>query len=454
MRISHKSYQNYIDKLNEKYRDEVLFSPLLLNEETLVFPFRDLKNESLVISLNGKTPLMYVINEDHFFSSLENNALHKFRKILGLSKIKNISLSENDYIVNLSFELIEEEFENEAHLMLELIPLNTNAYITKNDVVVESFYKSKIRGLNKGDKYTFPSQEKLSDLCEEFTSELISKHYKNELEIRHKEKYRDFTKYLNSKIKLVGKKKDAILEDVKKAETNLKYKEIADAIFTLNLNLKSHQKELDVYGEKVSLDDKKTIIENIEHFYKKSKKAKETISRSEDNLKLADKELEAYKSLQDRFLNAKSEKECDKIISESGMIRKKKEVKETIFNRPYKVNLNGTIIYFGRNASQNDYLSFVMKLNREFTWLHIKDKSGAHLVICNTKPTENELVTACEIALLCSRATSGEIVYTLKKNVRRGHTLGEAILKNHSTIKLNSIREETKALFTKAERVN
>ena len=136
------------------------------------------------------------------------------------------------------------------------------------------------------------------------------------------------------------------------------------------------------------------------------------------------------------------------------MKNQKKEIKETIFNKPYKLNLNGTIIYFGRNASQNDYLSFVMKLDREFTWLHIKDKSGAHLVIANKKPTEAELLFACEISLLCSRASSGEVVYTKKKNVRRGHTLGEAILKNHSTIKLNNIRKETIEAFALAKRVD
>ena len=140
-------------------------------------------------------------------------------------------------------------------------------------------------------------------------------------------------------------------------------------------------------------------------------------------------------------------------MNEIGMIKKKKEVKETPFNRPYKINYNGTIIYFGRNASQNDYLSFVMKLDREFTWLHIKDKSGAHLVICNKNPTEKELLLACELSLLCSRAVSGEIVYTKKKNVRRGHTLGEAILKNHSVIRLNSVSKETKDIFLTAERL-
>jgi len=42
----------------------------------------------------------------------------------------------------------------------------------------------------------------------------------------------------------------------------------------------------------------------------------------------------------------------------------------------------------------------------------------------------------------------------IKKNVRRGHVLGEAILKNYKTIKLNNVSKETKEAFLKAEKAN
>ncbi len=456
MRINRQSYQNYINKINKKYKGEILFPPVLLNEETLVFPFRDLKDEQLVVSIDGKSPLLYVINSDNFYSSFENKSLDKFKKILGVSKINNISLNENDNIVKINLTLIEKEFDedNVVSLIVELIPLKANAYITKDGEVIEAFYKSKIKSLNNGDKYILPIQEKLTTSGIEINNKVIKNHYENELKIRNKEKYRDFRHYLVNKIKTANKKKEAIYDDVNKAQENLKLKDLADSLFTYNLNLKSHQKEINVDGKKIDLDERKTILENIESFYKKHRKARETLLRSEENLTHANKELEIYNELLERFNNANNEKECDKIILESGLNKKKKEVKETIFNRPYKLNLNGTIIYFGRNASQNDYLSFVKKLSREYTWLHIKNKSGAHIIICNNKPTENELITASEIALICSRSNAGEVIYTKKKNVRRGHTLGEAILKNYSSIKINNVREETKQLFKKSERDN
>jgi len=193
------------------------------------------------------------------------------------------------------------------------------------------------------------------------------------------------------------------------------------------------------------------LLENANYFYHKTKKAKETISRSQINIENAKKEEQEYEEILAEF-NQGNEKQKDDIVQTYFNFKKKKEVKKTNQNRPWKVNLNGTIVYFGRNASQNDYLSFVMKIDREFTWLHIKDKSGAHLVIANKKPTENELLTACELALLCSRCTSGEITYTKKKNVRRGHVLGEALVKNYSNVKLNNIRKETSNILEKAVR--
>ena len=451
MRIDHSSYQKYIDGLKAKLVGLQLFSPLLLNEETIVFPLMDNKRESFVISLNVKTPLVYLVNDDHFFSSFENKQVQRIRKLVSRPIIKDLSLDKNDNIVHL--KLYNEEVDNSYELVIELIPNHPNLIILENSLIIDYYFHSKVRGFVKGEKYTLPVELEKLTKGETVDDAFIKNHHQNEWVIRREEKYRPFLKYLNSKISLNKKKIKNIEQDVSKAKDNLKYEDIANNIFTLGLDLKSHRKEVIIDGNIIEFNESKTVYENIESFYKKAKKAKETISRSEININNAQKELEEFESILENYNNS-NEKEADELVNLYGQTKKKKEIKETIFNRPYKLNLNGTIIYFGRNASQNDYLSFVMKLDREFTWLHIKDKSGAHLVIANRKPTENELLFAAEVSLLCSRATSGEVVYTKKKNVRRGHTLGEAILKNHSTIKLNNIRKESVEIFAKAKRVD
>ena len=451
MRISHSSYQNYLANLKKKYQGQKLFSPLLLNEETIVFPLMEESRKSIVISLNTKSPLVYQISDDHFFSSFENKQIQKLRKLFGKSILEELYLDENDFVVH--FYIYNDEVQEKYHLIVELVANHPNLIVLKDGKIIDYYFHSKSRGFLVGEKYSPLKDNDLSKDGEEITEELIKAHHDEEWNIRREEKYRPFVKYIISKINLNKKKIKNIEGDVAKAKENLVYEDIANEIFALNLNLKSHLKEVEVLSKKVSLNESKTLYENIESFYKKAKKAKETISRSEVNIENAKKELKEYEDILAKY-NASNEKQADELVELYGQVKKKKEVKETIFNRPYKLNLNGTIIYFGRNASQNDYLSFVMKLDREFTWLHIKDKSGAHLVIASRKPTENELLFACEVSLLCSRATSGEVVYTKKKNVRRGHVLGEAILKNHSTIKLNNIRKETVEAFALAKRVD
>ena len=451
MRISHSNYQKYIENLSKEIDGKLLFFPILINNETLLFPFADDYHNSLVISLNNRCPLVYKINCDIFFKSFDNTFLQRFRKIFNRSIISNLTLSDKDNIV--FFRLESNESDESRIFVAELIPNSPNLIVLNDGKIEETFYKNKNRDLSFGTEYQLP--ESLQELNgeQEITDEFLATHFKNEDELRFKEKYAEFLKFLNSKIKSVNKKIMSINGDLRRAEENEKYRGFADEIYTLGLDLKSRIDCVELSGDIVKLDASKTLGENCQHFYKKAKKAKETRRHFQTNIDMAQKSLDEFNRILKEFEEG-NEKEKDKIMEAYFPVNKKKETEKTIFNRPWQYNLNGTYIYFGKNASQNDYLSFVMKLDKEFTWLHIKNLSGSHLVICSRKPTENELLFACEFALLCSHQKVGEIVYTKKKNVRRGHTLGEAIIKNQTTVKLNKIREETVEAFAKAKRVD
>ena len=449
MRISHSSYKKYIESLNKDIKDEKVFTPVLLNNKTIVFPLMERNREAIFVSLNPKSPILFKAKNDLFFSSFENQFLAKYRKYYGKAQIKNISLQNDDLVLKLDCYSIDEY--KDFQIIIELIPNHPNLLVIEENLLKEKYFSSKERSLKIDEPFEPLKNEELIEGDIEINEEFFKQRLDEEFAIRTKEKYAEFVKYINNKIKGANKKIKAIENDVEIAGKNLIFKEIADNIFALGIDLKSHQKSVEIEGQKIKLDESKTVLENIQSFYKKSKKAKETIERSEINIENAKKEAVEFSEILKEFEEGDERKKDDLVLTYSNT-KKKKEVKATVVNRPWKVNLNGTIIYFGRNASQNDYISFVMKLDREFTWMHIKDKSGAHLVIANKKPTENELLTTAEIALLCSRVSAGEVSYTKKKNVRRGHVLGEALLKNHSNIKLNNVRKETVALLESAVR--
>ena len=449
MRISHSSYQKYIEKLSKEIDGKLLFSPILINNETMLFPFAADYHYSLVISLNNRCPLIYKINSDIFFKSFDNSFMQRFKKIFNRTIITNLQLNDKDNIV--SFILTSNESDESRIFVAELIPNSPNLIVLNNGKIEETYYRNKNRNLTFGAEYELP--ESLSELKGEqkITDEFLESQFKAEDEIRFKEKYAEFLKFLNTKIKSVNKKISSINGDLKKADENRKFAGIADEIYTLGIDLRAKMDSVEINGETIKLDISKTVGENCQNFYKKSKKAKETAKHFQTNIDNAQKSLDEYNRILADF-EAADEKGKDKIMETYFPVNKKRETAETIFNRPWKYNLNGTYIYFGKNASQNDYLSFVMKLDRDYVWMHIKNISGSHIVICSHKPTENELLFACEIALLCSHQKAGEIVYTKKKNVRRGHTLGEAIIKNQITVRLNHIREETVAAFANAKR--
>ena len=66
--------------------------------------------------------------------------------------------------------------------------------------------------------------------------------------------------------------------------------------------------------------------------------------------------------------------------------------------------------------------------------------------------SEKLLLVASQIALQLSHLQTGEVSYTKKKNVRRGKFLGQAILKNYSTIKINNVLPLAQELIDKAKR--
>lgn len=447
MKIALNSYQNYIKTISNNIKGEHLYSPILLNNETILFPFEQLKNKYLVISLNNNQPLLYIIENTEFFSGFETRKFLKIKKEIGKTIIKDISIKNDDFIVSIVLENIDSNIDNE--LIVELISKKPDLLLIKNGLISDSFLSKHI----VGKLYEFPARSNFIEDGEEPSESVFKKHFENEIAIRKKQKYSAFEKFLNSKIKGINRKIDQINNDVTKANEHLICEEYANEIFTLGLNLKGHYSSLSLSNGSINLDESKTLLENIEKLYKKTKKAKETIKRSKINIENAKNELKQFEDIRDNFLNS-SEKEADKLVDIYGQKNKKKEITKTAFNTPFGINLNGTYFYFGKNASQNDYLSFVKKLDRDYTWLHIKDLSGSHIVICNKNPTKNELLFACEIALICSKVSSAEVVYTKKKNVRRGHTLGEAILKNYSTIKINSVRKESYDVFANAKKID
>ena len=120
--------------------------------------------------------------------------------------------------------------------------------------------------------------------------------------------------------------------------------------------------------------------------------------------------------------------------------------KKKIEAKPGEITIDGTKIYFGKNAKQNDCLTF-KKAQKDYYFFHIKDVHGSHVIVANNNPSNEIKLVACEIALLLSQKDCGEVQSTQVRNVKKGSFLGQALLTSYETYTIKEIREETKSLL-------
>jgi predicted ribosome quality control (RQC) complex YloA/Tae2 family protein len=88
-----------------------------------------------------------------------------------------------------------------------------------------------------------------------------------------------------------------------------------------------------------------------------------------------------------------------------------------------KFEYNGFIIYLGRDAKSNDYLTFNMA-DKEDIWLHVKGVPGSHVIIRvrENLPTDDIIKYAAEIAKKNSKSSKDNnvtVVYCQRRFVKK-----------------------------------
>jgi len=121
--------------------------------------------------------------------------------------------------------------------------------------------------------------------------------------------------------------------------------------------------------------------------------------------------------------------------NESNIIKFSKffESKKVKFPDIKKYEYNGFIIYMGRDAKSNDYLTFNMA-DKEDIWLHTKGVPGSHVVIrvSENLPTDDVIRYAAEIAKKNSKSSKENnvtVVYCQRRFVKKGVGMNDGQVK-------------------------
>lgn len=280
-------------------------------------------------------------------------------------------------------------------------------------------------------------------------------YYKANEKERIKTVTEDIYKFVKRQIKHFDTKVSKLKQSLIDSENLDEDRENGELLFTYsNLETKGLNKiDIEDYGgniKTIKLDPKLSIKQNANKYftaYSKKRKGKVYI---EEQLQIANRELEYFNALKEQldiatYLDALQIKEE---LIKYGYIRKKtnKQKKNKKINL-YQVEYKGSIITFGKNNTQNDYLSFDFAKPNNM-WFHAKDFHGAHLVVNSDNPSEDVLRMCANLAAYFSNgrmSSSVPVNYCLAKNLKKvkGAKAGFVTIRNYKTIYIDPYLDDS-----------
>lgn len=465
MSLSEGQLETYLAFLKKELEGRYISSPSVYAKNVFTFHLSSPSYRSLIVALDSSFPRIYLREEELEGSSLESPLLLLLKKEIGNAYIEEVSKLIGDRIVKLSLSVANQVFKEERkHLYIELIPNHPNLILTdekerillayrctsiddKRPIVKGLIYQSPENSLTSKQNNPFSLNEYLK-ACEEKEKELET--------ARKNEKFGFAITYYKNKKKLLERKIKKLENDILEANKHLNDGDKGNAIFICYSSLKPKQASFEYEGEIIQLDPSKSLASNAESYFKRAKKAKETIKHSSNYLLETKNELEEVESAlaQLSIANEASLEAFAKDLNIPTPSNKKKDKGLTKDNLPYYVEYNGTKILFGKNAKQNTFLTFMYDTSKEHLYFHVLAHSGSHVIIKKDEPSDEEIRIAAEICLINSSLEDGDIMMSKRKNVRRGRVLGEALVKECETIHLKKISSSTKELLKSAKRIS
>ena len=109
------------------------------------------------------------------------------------------------------------------------------------------------------------------------------------------------------------------------------------------------------------------------------------------------------------------------------------ESKKDKFPNVQKLDIDGFVVYVGKDAKSNDYLTFNVA-DKEDIWMHVKGVPGSHVVIRvrENLPTETTIRVAAQLAKKNSKASKDDkvtVVYCQKRFVKKESGMNDGQVK-------------------------
>ena len=263
-----------------------------------------------------------------------------------------------------------------------------------------------------------------------------------------------FKKLVKNELNRAQNKVQKLEEDIAAADNADEYRIKADNLMTYQYQFHdrqdAHIKVANIYdpaGKEITIamDQRLSIVENIQAYYKKYDKLKRGKALLEQQLQHCQEEINYLASIEASLESSSKLAEINEIKAEliaSGILREKtKKHAAEKQSQPFKYHTaDGFTILVGKNNYQNDRLTFKIA-NPNDIWFHTQNIPGSHVILrCDgQEPSEDTILAASYLAVHYSQAKGSSKVpvdYTKAKFVKKpsGAKPGFVIFANQTTL--------------------
>ena len=418
------------------------------NDRIIVFKLsgynemRDYSTKYLICEIMGRYSNMILTDENFkILEVLKKDGVSEFSRIMLPNATYQFPATNKLNPYNLSIEEIEKlniVSPKDLCNKFEGVSVLLATYVFRNDNISKNLYDAIRLPINpvilfnekdKKDFYFNPLDRKVITTYSSLSELLDNYYFEADMLAKIKSKTNDLVSFIQRQIirnekkikKLNIEKNDSLLCD--------DYKIKGELLLSVP-NLKAKEKKVEVFNYYtnetivIDLDSKYDIITNSQKFYKKYQKAKTAIHYIDEQIRIANDEIDYFNILLFQINNSNIN---DALEIRQELIDNKYLIKnESKRNKKQKPNyltyiVDDILISVGKNNLQNEYITHKLAKSNEY-WFHVKDASGSHVVVHTDELTENIIRTAANIAAYYSsfkESSSVPVDYTQIRNIKK-----------------------------------
>lgn len=437
--------------INQKVSNNYIGNITVINSRDFFISFSNYRKERLLISLDPINPFVCLTTINNPIGTKVGTLNDFLRKEVKDGHVESVEVLNNDRVLCINYIKTNDYYDRvKKRLIIELIPHRPNLIVLEENTISFAIHYTDALSphpIIKGGQYLLLDNHGSKNDNESFDLSIFKKecekYYVESLRKRLQEQFKPVLQHIKSRIKTLNKKLLVLEKENALAEEKLNYQETGTMILTYAYDKQALEEY--IVSSKCSYDSSLTPGVNAEKYFTKYKKAKRTLKQNEIEKEKTANEIQYLESclLQSKYMNEDDIRELANLLFPNKF---RLETKNKAESKLSSVNIEGVTIYFGKNAKQNDQLTF-KKAQKDYWFFHIKDLHGSHVIVADANPNKETILTACEIALLLSQKECGEVQSAQIRNIKKGSFLGQALLTSYITYNINQIREKTKDLL-------